>query len=287
MKRSTNKITFLLFLAGIAAGLVVFIFYKICVPPSPAAHKAAKKPAVHAKKTPAAAAIIVPGPVVRAAPKIAIVLDDFGYNYKNVEAVFNLKTPVTFSILPYHPYSRTIAKRVHEKGYEEILHLPLEPYENEKNVKPESNCITVNMKKEEALKKLTKALEDVPYATGISNHQGSKATEDEALMQAIFAELKTRKLFFLDSLVTSKSLCKKAAKDAGIGFGRRSVFLDNKEDLEYIRTQMQQLVKKAKKVGSAVGIGHDREKTIAALAILLPEAQKEGVEFVFLSELIK
>jgi len=278
MRRSTNKITLLLFLAGVAAGLIAFIFYKICAPPSPVIPKTAKRPAAYVKKVPVAA---------RAAPKIAIVLDDFGYNYKNVEAVFNIKTPVTFSILPHHPYSKPISKRAHEQGYEEILHLPLEPHENEKNVKPESTCITVNMKSQEVLDRLDKALADIPYAIGISNHQGSKATEDGTLMKIIFTELKNRKLFFLDSLVTNKSVCRKAAREAGIGFGRRSVFLDNSEDFEYIKGQMQQLVRKAKMAGSAIGIGHDRQKTIAALAILLPEAQKEGVQFVFLSELIK
>jgi polysaccharide deacetylase 2 family uncharacterized protein YibQ len=143
------------------------------------------------------------------------------------------------------------------------------------------------MKKEEIIDALKRALESVPYAKGASNHQGSKATENYELMKIIFEELRSRKMYFLDSLVTSKSVCKKLAREAGIGFGRRDVFLDNKEDFEYIKGQFGQLVKRSRRAGFAIGIGHDREKTVAALAVLMPEAQKEGVKFVFLSELIK
>ncbi len=143
------------------------------------------------------------------------------------------------------------------------------------------------MKKEEVLAALTKALENVLFAKGVSNHQGSKATENYELMKTIFTELRLRNMYFLDSLVTNKSVCKKLAKEIGIGFGRRDVFLDNKEDFEYIKGQFGQLVKRAKRSGSAIGIGHDRQKTIAALAVLIPEAEKEGVKFVFLSELIR
>ncbi|MFH1848233.1 MAG: divergent polysaccharide deacetylase family protein, partial [Candidatus Omnitrophota bacterium] len=37
--------------------------------------------------------------------RIALVIDDFGYNTKNVDAFLGLKAPVTFSILPNLPYS--------------------------------------------------------------------------------------------------------------------------------------------------------------------------------------
>jgi uncharacterized protein len=280
-----KKRALILFAAGVAVGLAISIIF--C--------RVGKTPHVSVKKglpvRPAPVSLPVVPPPMKAKrpliPKVAIVLDDFGYNYRNVEAVFNIKRPITFSILPGHAHSKSIARRVSQKGYEEILHLPLEPHENDKYARPELNTITVDIKREELLNKLSKALEDVPYADGISNHQGSKATEDVVIMRAIFTELKKRDLFFLDSLVTNKSVCKRLAGDIGIGFVQRDVFLDNEEDFAYIKGQMQQLIRKAKRKGAAIGIGHDREKTVSALSVLIPEAEKEGVEFVFLSELIK
>ncbi|MDD5448977.1 MAG: divergent polysaccharide deacetylase family protein [Candidatus Omnitrophica bacterium] len=267
-KTKGKKRALLFLLAAAAVISIAIIFYRPYRPaPAPAPARARPTPKIYYK--------------------VAIVLDDFGYNNKNVAAVLSLKRPITFSILPFQPYSQKIAEDVHQKGYEEILHLPLEPYVNDKAVKPEANTITVNMNEAEVLEKLTAALKDVPYANGISNHQGSKATESPALMSAIFTELKKRRLFFLDSLVTRKSVCKKAAANAGIGYARRSVFLDNSGDFEYIRGQMKQLIKIAKRNGSAIGIGHDREKTVQALLTLVPEAEKEGIRFVFVSELIR
>ncbi len=277
--RSKNKVytkRFLIFFAvGLAIGALGFIFYKIYTRP---VYRIVKKPPVYPKK--------ISQPEV-AHYKVAIVLDDFGYNYKNVETVMELKKPVTFSILPHLPYSKTISERAHQEGDEAILHLPLEPQEKEKYVRPEVNTITTAMKQGEVLERLTKALETTPFVNGVSNHQGSKATENAVLMRTIFTELKKRNLFFLDSLVSNKSVCKRIAKETGIRFGRRDVFLDNKEDFEYISRQMQQLIKRAKQNGYAIGIGHDREKTVAALSKLMPEAEKAGIEFVFLSELIK
>ena len=95
--RSKNKVytkRFLIFFAvGLAIGALGFIFYKIYTRP---VYRIVKKPPVYPKK--------ISQPEV-AHYKVAIVLDDFGYNYKNVETVMELKKPVTFSILPHLPYS--------------------------------------------------------------------------------------------------------------------------------------------------------------------------------------
>ena len=278
-KRNKKKITkqgfLIFFIIGIAIGILSLVLYKIYAPKP---YRIPKRPTIVylEKKLPPPAHF-----------KIAVVLDDFGYNYKSVEQVIALKRPITFSVLPNLPYSKTISRRVHQKGLEAILHLPLEPRKEERAVKPEADTITVDMEKDKVLDRLNKAIESTPYVIGVSSHQGSKATEDAALMKTIFVELKKRDLFFLDSLVSNRSVCKKIAKEVGIRFGRRDIFLDNKEDFEYIRGQMRQLIRRAKTKGAAVGIGHDREKTVAALSQLMPEAQKEGAEFVFLSELVK
>ncbi|NQU74365.1 MAG: divergent polysaccharide deacetylase family protein [Candidatus Omnitrophica bacterium] len=266
-----KRIISLFFIAGILTGaLITLLLYKIYMPTE-------RKVVDHQKAA----------PPERAYSKIAIVLDDFGYNSKNVEAVFNLKRPVTFSILPHLPYSKAISTHAHRRGFETILHLPLEPYREQRPIRPEANTITVDMETEEVKERLAKAIDSVPHIMGISSHQGSKATEDATLMKTIFMDLKERKLFFLDSLVSNKSVCKRVARKAGLRFNQRDIFLDNMEDFEYIKGQMEQLIRKAKAKGSAIGIGHDRKNTILALSKLMPEAQERGIEFVFLSELIK
>ena len=107
-------------------------------------------------------------------PRIAIVIDDFGYSLNNVDQVLIIKEQVTFSVLPHLKYSRQIAGAAKSKGYEVILHMPMEA--NRKDIQPEKDTITTSMSSKEVTAKLKAALDSVPGATGVSNHTGSKAT---------------------------------------------------------------------------------------------------------------
>ncbi|MEI8176318.1 MAG: divergent polysaccharide deacetylase family protein [Candidatus Omnitrophota bacterium] len=219
--------------------------------------------------------------------QIAIVLDDFGNSYQNIEAVMNINRPMTFSILPHLPYSKKISERVHRRGFEAILHLPMEAHKEDRPVRSEPGTITTAMNQDEIISRMESALACTPYVEGVSNHQGSKATESEAVMRPLLLALKKKGLFFFDSFSSGKSVGAKVARETGIRFARRDVFLDNNEDFKAIKAEMDILVKRAKKNGYAIGIGHDRKRTVAALALLVMEAEKEGVEFVPLSRLIR
>lgn len=217
--------------------------------------------------------------------KIALVLDDWGYNLKNRDFITVNDYHVSVSILPFRAYSATIAKLAHDKNKDVIAHIPMEP-ESRGSYHLEENTLLAGMGKGEAMKILSSALKDVPYAKGISNHMGSQATQNKPLMKIVMEFLKERKFFFLDSVVTSKSICQVSAKKFGVPFIRRNVFIDNENDPVYIRKQIMELARKAKVSGVAVGIGHDRTVTISVLNEMIPELMKEGYEFVNLSEII-
>ena len=217
--------------------------------------------------------------------KIAIVIDDFGYSLKNLDTLFGLEVPVTISILPNLPYSGKIAEKAARHNYEVILHLPLEPREDNKPL--EEATIFCSMQEEEILRELERAIGSVPNLAGISNHMGSKATADERLMTIIFQRMKKSGLFFLDNLVIPDSVCEKIAGRIGIRFVRRSVFLDNESSADYIKSQINQLKYQALKTGWAVGVGHDRSPTLSAIKEMIPQLEKDGIKFVFLSELAK
>ena len=216
--------------------------------------------------------------------KIAIVLDDWGYNLNNIELLKQIEEPLTLAILPRRAYSARIAELAQELNKEVILHLPMEPHQ-EKQYQLEPDTILINMPKQEILKILETDFKSVPGLKGISNHMGSQATESEDLMKVIFEELKKRKLYFLDSL-TGKTICPKLALEVKLPYARRNVFLDNKSDAEYILGQLEALAKTAKQDGFAVGIGHDRKKTLEVLVRAMPELKKRGFKFVYASEIV-
>lgn len=215
---------------------------------------------------------------------IAIVLDDWGYNLNNLALADQIHYPLTCSILPNLKYSQAAAKKLHALGFEIILHLPLQPREK---YSLEKNTITVSLDDKSILNIVDRDLAGIVYARGVSNHMGSLATQDKRVMTTIFKELKKRHLYFLDSLVSPKSICADLAREYDLKFARRDVFLDNKQDPEYIREQLRQLKAKAVVSGYAIGIGHDRHTTLEVLKEAMPEIEKEGYRFVFVSELAR
>jgi len=227
-----------------------------------------------------------PAPPIRVVKaRIAIVLDDWGYNLNNLETLAEIRQPLTLAILPHLAYSQKTADFAKKINKEIILHLPLEPKKKNDYLGWEKSTITVEMPEEKIKEILTEALDNLAGIKGVSNHMGSRATEDERTMTIIFKELKKRNLYFLDSFVTAGSICRKLANKLSLKFIVRDIFLDNEKNADYIKTQLKKLKNIALKKGQAVGIGHNSPLSLTVLKEEIPKMEKEGFKFVFLSEL--
>jgi polysaccharide deacetylase 2 family uncharacterized protein YibQ len=237
-----------------------------------------------AKPMPAPAPAPIPIVKKPRGPRIAIVLDDFGYNKNNIPTLFSIKQPVTVSILPNLKYSKEVEKLAHGRGLEVMLHLPMQSLHSE--LKEEYNTIKPGLSRKEILARLDYQLANFRSLRGVNNHMGSEATEDRMVMATIMGKLKEKNLYFLDSYTSAKSVCKDVAIAMHERFARRDVFLDNSDDIEYIKNQLTQTKKIAQKKGYAIAIGHDRKNTIKALSEVMPKFEEDGVEFVSLSELV-
>ncbi len=218
--------------------------------------------------------------------KIALVLDDWGYNLRHRDFITDNDFHVTLAVLPFRDHSTHIAQLAYHKDKDVIIHMPMEPH-NKDQYGLEENTLLTSMDKKTVLGLLDNAFANVPYAKGISNHMGSMATEDTRLMKVVMGYLGEHGLLFLDSFVTPKSVCKSLARSFRVGFALREIFIDNESDEEYIRAQMLKLAAKAKRNGLAVGIGHDRPHTIAVLKRMIPELERQGYRFVNLSEIVE
>ncbi len=227
---------------------------------------------------------LVTAPVAAFRGKIAIVIDDWGYNLNNIKMLDRIHVPLTCSVLPNLGYSQAVINELHVRGVETILHLPMEPHEK---FRLEQDTVLVSMTEPEIRDIVERDIDNLKLVKGVSNHMGSLATEDNRTMDVIFSVLKKRGLYFLDSVVTPQSGCAKLAKERGLCFAKRDIFLDNVEDPAYIRRQVNKLKMKASSYGQAIGIGHDRQLTLEVLAEVIPELKKEGYRFVLVSELAK
>jgi polysaccharide deacetylase 2 family uncharacterized protein YibQ/vacuolar-type H+-ATPase subunit F/Vma7 len=223
--------------------------------------------------------------VVKTRGEMAIIIDDFGYSQEPIAAFANISAPLTFSVLPYHTYSAEAASRGISSGHQVILHLPMEPL-NAK-LESESKTITVAMS-DEAIKKMTlNAINAIPGAIGVNNHQGSRATADKRVMRDVLQVIKDKGMFFVDSRTNSRSVAVDVARQSGVPTAENDLFIDNASDVAAVERQLRVAERIALRSGEVVVIGHARVNTADALREMIPELESSGVKLVFVSQLVR
>ncbi len=233
---------------------------------------------------------IKPGKVLKQTKKknrVVIIVDDMGYNLQAINTICRINLPLTVAIIPFSPLSQETAEIAHRSGLEIILHLPLES-KNLNKANKMDGIILSGMSEQEICSILDKDLDDIPYARGVNNHMGSKATEDWTTMRIFLERLKEKNLYFIDSMTTSDSIAYKMARSLDIPTARRHVFLDGELEKSYIKGQLKELFRLAQKNGHAVGICHPSNMTLQILSKDLFKMQKQyGVDIVFASEVVR
>jgi len=219
-------------------------------------------------------------------PKVALVIDDLGGENKISQELLRWDIPITFSILPFTPYSKTLAEKAHRRGKEIILHLPMEP-RGYPEIKPGEGVLLREMDEPKLLRQLSKDIEAVPYIKGVSNHMGSRLMEDPEKIRIVFSELKRRGLFFLDNRTSPKTAGLEVAQSLGLKATGRSLFIDHASDEEEIKQKLEQLIQLSLSTGKAIGIGHPHPSTIKSLKEMIPKMKENGIEIVPLSVMME
>lgn len=216
---------------------------------------------------------------------IGIVIDDFGYRNDEISDGFlELDARLTYAIIPGHRYSTSFGEKAVESGYEVIVHMPME--NTGKTYGEEEFVLMTTMDNETIERRLNNAIEEIPTAIGMNNHQGSKASADQNVMSNVAKVMKERGLFFLDSRTTIETIGETTMEIFDVPTARRNIFLDNEDDEEKIEKQLMKLVKRSEEVGSAIGIGHVKPKTLNVLSDQIPKLKKKGYKFEFVSKML-
>lgn len=242
----------------------------------------AKQSAAPAKAAPAAAPKPNTPAVVKG--KLAIVIDDAGRDLESQHVYESLGIPLTLAVMPNQVHTRDAALSWHAHGLPVILHQPMESVSG---IGMESKVILTSMGDEEIRSLLKSSLSQVPEAVGINNHQGSKATTNRHTMDVVMNELHHRHLFFFDSRTNSTTAADAAAASYGVPYVRNDLFVDNEADVAAISAMIREAAKRAQKYGTYVIIGHCRPKTAEAFRQMVPQLEKEGIQFVYVSSLAK
>lgn len=215
--------------------------------------------------------------------RVAIIIDDLGYQYAAGERAISLPGPISFAILPSTPNGAALARIAHERGKEVLLHLPLQAVDHEGENEP--GGITLDMGPDAFHEAFAKALASVPYAIGVSSHRGSLLTRHPGHMRWLMQEIAAHDgLFFIDSYTTPASVALQIARETGVAATRRHVFLDNDRSVQAMTRAFEKLGEIAERQGIAIAIGHPYPETLSFLEKKLAELDDSGVRLIPISE---
>ncbi|MCL2190904.1 MAG: divergent polysaccharide deacetylase family protein [Treponema sp.] len=213
-----------------------------------------------------------PAPIVAALPPeppprrdrgtLVFVIDDAGHNLHDLEPFLRFPGPLTIAVLPGLPHSAEAARRIREAGMEVFLHQPMEAIGGED---PGPGAIYLWMSDEEILEILERNLAEVSPVAGMNNHQGSRITADERIMETVLGFSREHGIPFLDSKTTAASVAPAVARRMGITIGQRNVFIDNDQDRASMRRAIEEGLGIASRRGDAVMIGHVWSPELAPL----------------------
>ena len=216
-------------------------------------------------------------------PRIAIIIDDLGYQLEAGQRAIELPGPITYAILPQTPRGRSLAESAHDQGKEVLLHLPLESIAYHGPDEPGS--ITLDMSRNVFHDTFGAALASVPHAIGVSSHRGSLLTQHPGHMEWLMEEIRDREgMFFVDSYTTHESVAMQLAAELGVAAARRHVFLDNDRSAEALAEQFERLTRLARRQGVVVVIAHPYPETLEFLERKLADLDEELFELIPVSK---
>ncbi|MCW8890203.1 MAG: divergent polysaccharide deacetylase family protein [Sedimenticola sp.] len=221
----------------------------------------------------------------RPAPVIAIIIDDMGNHGGWGEAALAIPGPVTYAFLPHTPHAYRLALSAHANDKEVMLHLPMQSHEGNP-LGP--GALTLHMTESAFKRTLNENLQSIPHVKGLNNHMGSLLTRHPGAMTWLMQGLQAHPdLYFIDSRTTLETVGQAMANEYKVPNARRDVFLDNDRNPEAIARQFDQLVKRAKRQGYAIGIGHPYPETAKVLKEKLVNLQGLGIRLIPASEMVR
>lgn len=225
-------------------------------------------------------------------PKLAIIIDDFGQNRDGVKEMMSIKRPLTFAIMPFLDFTKKDALQAHQEGYEVITHLPMQSTNKDMDSWLGPKPIKVFYSEDVISEIVFNSINSVPYSVGANIHMGAKSSEDERVMTIVMNIVKEMGCYFVDSRTSGKTVCRTVAKETGVNFLERNVFLENPyKTEESIKKQLESAGDYAIKHGQAVVIGHvgsvGGKITAKCIQEMIPVLEEKGIQFEFVSELLE
>jgi len=218
-------------------------------------------------------------------PKIALIMDDMGRSLKILDQLLEIDLSITPSIMPETRSATESALRMQQAGREYMIHLPMQP-KNYPKTDPGPQALLLGQPEMLTRQLVRHYMDRVPGAAGSNNHMWSGYTLERKQMHIVLEELQQGGQFFIDSKTIAGSVAYDEASKMGLPTAARNIFLDNEEDVSYIRQQIRKMVRLADDKGEVIAICHPYPQTLEALRLELPWLKQQPIDFLPASALV-
>jgi polysaccharide deacetylase 2 family uncharacterized protein YibQ len=225
-------------------------------------------------------------PGLAGSPRVAVIVDDLGARRDVFDVLRDLRRPLTVAVLPGLPLSQWTAREAAQSGMEVLLDLPMEPYRFPE-VDPGPGALLMAMSAQELQAQIGAHLASVPGAVGVTNHMGSRMTEDRARMRTVLGVLAGRRLFLVDGLTSNLSVAYDEAKAQGLRAGRRQIIVDHVSGEAGDRVRWDEVAWWAESRGEVIVIAHGHPLTARLLREYVPRWEARGMRLVPVSQLAR
>jgi uncharacterized protein len=217
-------------------------------------------------------------------PRAAILMTDLGNDLQIVRAFVAIDAPLTLAILPLRPFSKEVAALAALFHREVLLQIPMEAESEEDFGAP--GVLQGDAGRSEILQLLDADRSEVPQAVGATNRGGARFTADRERMQWVLEYLKDQRLFFIDGRTAADSVACEAAAQVDLPCADRDLALDDADEADAVRAQLDVLQNLAHIRGDVIAVAHARAATLEALQGGIAGFAAAGIEIVPVSAIV-
>ena len=224
--------------------------------------------------------------LARGGPRVAVIVHEMGGRRDVFESLRGLGRPVTLAFLPGLPLSSSIAREASRSGMEVLLDLPMEPYRYPL-MDPGPGALLMSTPREEIGRLVGRQLEALPGVVGVTNHMGSRLTEDRARMRAVLQVLAARRMFLIDAYTSNLSVAYDEARELGLRAARRQISVDSGRGEEAERDGWAEVASWAERRGEVIVFTRGQPLTARLLREWIARWEAGGLRLVPVSDLAR
>lgn len=108
-----------------------------------------------------------------------------------------IKKHLTFAVMPFLKYSKQDAISAYKKGYEVIVHLPMQSQKVDIPQWLGPKPVKINMSGKEINKIVADSINAIPYSSGVNIHMGALASENKRIVSDVMKAVKGKAYILL------------------------------------------------------------------------------------------